>query len=63
MHVKIDELKSSLGTVKGLELSIGNIIEKAMAEEVGPTPFPSTVDLREWDFKLLEKYKLSLIHI
>jgi len=57
MHVKIDELKSSLGTVKGLELSIGNIIEKAMAEEVGPTPFPSTVDLREWDFKLLEKYK------
>jgi acetyl-CoA decarbonylase/synthase complex subunit alpha len=57
IHVKIDELKSSLGTIKGLELSVGRIIDKTKAEEVGPTPFPSTTDLREWDFKLLNKYK------
>ena len=57
LHVKIDELKSELGTIKGLELSIGRLIERAMAEEVGPTPFPSTTDLREWDFKLLQKYE------
>jgi acetyl-CoA decarbonylase/synthase complex subunit alpha len=57
MHIKIEELKSDLGTLKGFELSIGRMTEKAPAEEVGPTPFPSTTDLREWDFKLLEKYK------
>jgi len=56
VHVKIDELKSELGTIKGLELSIGRLIERAIEEELGPTPFPSTTDLREWDFKLLKKY-------
>jgi len=57
MHIKIDELKSDLGTLKGFELTVGRMIEKALAEEVGPTPFPSTTNLREWDFKLLQKYK------
>ena len=57
VHMKIDELKSELGTIKGLELSIGRLVERAMEEEPGPTPFPTTTDLREWDFRLLRKYE------
>jgi len=57
MHIKIDELKSNLGTLKGFELTVGRIVEAAPAEELGPTPFPSTTELREWDFKLLQKYR------
>ncbi|MEM2843574.1 MAG: CO dehydrogenase/acetyl-CoA synthase complex subunit alpha [Candidatus Bathyarchaeia archaeon] len=57
LRLKIDELKTSLGDIKNFELSIGKIIEEAWEEEFGPTPFPSTSDLRSWDLKLIEKYK------
>jgi acetyl-CoA decarbonylase/synthase complex subunit alpha len=57
MHLKINELQSNIGKIKGLEISIGRIIEKYPMEKVGPIPFPSTTDLRDWDFKLLDKYK------
>jgi acetyl-CoA decarbonylase/synthase complex subunit alpha len=56
-HVKIDELKSDTLAIKNLEVSIGRIFEETWAEPVGPTPFPSITDLREWDFKLLRRYK------
>jgi len=55
--IKIKELKSDLGVLKDFELSIGKIIEETWEEKVGPTPFPSITDLREWDFKLLQRYK------
>jgi len=55
--IKIKELKSDLGVLKDFELSIGKIIEEPWEEKVGPTPFPSITDLREWDFKLLQRYK------
>jgi acetyl-CoA decarbonylase/synthase complex subunit alpha len=55
--VKIDELKSDFGELKGLELSIGKIVEETWAEEPGPTPFPSITDLREWDLKILQRYR------
>jgi len=55
--VKIDELKTDIGTVKNLELSIGKLFEEAWAEPMGPTPFPSLTTLREWDLKLLQRYK------
>jgi len=57
VRVRIDELKSELGTIKGLELSIGRLVDRATEEEAGPTPYPSTTDLREWDFRLLKKYE------
>jgi acetyl-CoA decarbonylase/synthase complex subunit alpha len=57
LHVKIDELKSDFGELKGLELSIGKIIDETWTEESGPTPFPSVTDLREWDLRLLQRYK------
>lgn len=56
-YVKIDELKGKNLLLKGIEFSAGKIVEKALVEEMGPTPFPSVTDLREWDFKLLKKYK------
>jgi len=55
--MKIKELKTDLGVLKNFELSIGKIIEEEWKEESGPTPFPSITDLREWDFKLLQRYK------
>jgi len=57
VHVKIDELKTDVGLVKNLELSIGRIVEEKWAELMGPTPFPSLTTLREWDMKLLQRYK------
>jgi acetyl-CoA decarbonylase/synthase complex subunit alpha len=56
-YMKIDEFKTDIGIMKNLEISIGKIVDDTWDEPVGPTPFPSTVDLREWDFKLLERYK------
>lgn len=56
-RIKIDELKSELASIKGLEISIGRIIEEEVEEPLGPTPFPSITDLRYWDFKLLQRYK------
>ena len=57
LHVKIGEMKTDFGLIKNLELSIGKIVEEAWAEPMGPTPFPSLTTLREWDMKLLQRYK------
>jgi acetyl-CoA decarbonylase/synthase complex subunit alpha len=57
LYVKIGEMKTDLGLIKNLELSIGKIVEEAWAEPMGPTPFPSLTALREWDMKLLQRYK------
>jgi acetyl-CoA decarbonylase/synthase complex subunit alpha len=56
-HIKIDELKTDIAVVKNLEVSIGRIFDETWTEPVGPTPFPSVTDLREWDFKVLQRYK------
>ncbi len=40
-----------------MEIAIGKIIEEEWAEPMGPTPYPSITTLREWDLKLLKKYK------
>ena len=55
-HLKIGELKTDIGIIKNLEISLGKIVED-WQEPMGPTPFPSMTDLRDWDFKLLERYK------
>ena len=58
MRMKIKELRSDLAELKDFELSIGRIIEEEpWTEAVGPTPRPSIADLREWDLKLLQRYK------
>ena len=57
LNIKIDELASALGTFKGLEIQIGRIVDEEWEEPMGPTPFPSVGTLRDWDKKLLERYK------
>jgi acetyl-CoA decarbonylase/synthase complex subunit alpha len=57
LHVKIDELKSDVGLFKNLELSVGRVVEETWTEPMGPTPFPSIITLRDWDMKLLQRYK------
>ncbi|RJS89216.1 CO dehydrogenase/acetyl-CoA synthase complex subunit epsilon [Candidatus Bathyarchaeota archaeon] len=54
---KIDEVKTSLGTFKGLEISVGRLYVEDWEEPMGPTPFPSITDLRDWDRKLLSRYR------
>jgi acetyl-CoA decarbonylase/synthase complex subunit alpha len=55
-RLKIDELKSALAEIKGLDISVGYIVEE-WAEPQGPTPFPTITSLRRWDHILLNKYK------
>ena len=57
LRLKIDELKSDLGVFKGLDIQIGKIIDEEWEEPMGPTPMPSVGTLREWDLKLLNRYK------
>ena len=57
MRIKIGELKSDLGLFKDLEVSIGKVVSEEWLEEAGPTPFPTITDLRDWDLKLLQRYK------
>ena len=57
VHVKIDEIKTNIGLIKNLELSIGKVVDDSWTEPMGPTPFPGLTTLRDWDFKLLNRYK------
>ena len=57
LNIKLKEFKTDIGVLKDVEISIGRIYEKAWAEPIGPTPYPEVTDLRQWDFKLLERYK------
>ena len=57
VHIKIDEMKTNSGLIKNLELSIGKVINDNYTEHMGPTPMPSMTTLRDWDMKLLNKYK------
>jgi acetyl-CoA decarbonylase/synthase complex subunit alpha len=57
MNMKIKEMETNLGVIKGLELSFDKIVDETWEEPMGPTPFPSITDLREWDMKLLNRYK------
>jgi len=57
VHVKVKELKTDVAVIKDLELSFGRVFEETWTETIGPTPFPSVTALREWDHKLLQRYK------
>jgi anaerobic carbon-monoxide dehydrogenase, CODH/ACS complex subunit alpha len=57
IHVKIGELKTNIGQIKNIELSIGRVIDDSWTEPMGPTPMPGLTTLRNWDMMLLNKYK------
>lgn len=56
VKMDVEELETRLGKIKGLNISIGQVLEEDLEEPIGPTPFPSITDLRSWDRKLLKKY-------
>ena len=57
LNLKVEELKTNFGVVKGLELSFDSVLEETWDEPMGPTPLPSVGSLRDWDHKLLNRYK------
>jgi len=57
VHVKIGEMKTATGLIKNLEVTIGKLVDDSWTEAMGPTPMPSLTALRDWDMKLLNKYK------
>ena len=57
VNIKIDEMKTNTGLIKNLELSIGKVVNDNWTEPMGPTPMPSMSTLRDWDMKLLTRYK------
>ena len=57
VHLKIDELTTNIGHIKNLEFSVGKVVNDSWEEPMGPTPMPSLTTLRDWDMKLLNKYK------
>jgi acetyl-CoA decarbonylase/synthase complex subunit alpha len=59
VRIKSDEAITGLGRFKGLEISIGEIVDDDWDEPMGPTPMPGPTTLRSWDHKLLMKYKPS----
>jgi len=57
LKLKVDEFSSAVGSFKGVEIEIGRIYDDSWEEPMGPTPFPSVATLRDWDRKLLDRYK------
>lgn len=58
LSLKIKELTTDIGVLKDVEISLGRIYEeKTWTEPLGPNSFPSSIELRDWDHKLLERYK------
>jgi acetyl-CoA decarbonylase/synthase complex subunit alpha len=57
VQLRIKELKSDVATINDLQLSFGRLVTETWTELMGPTPFPSITTLREWDHKLLQRYK------
>jgi len=57
LKIKFNELLTSVGTFKGLEIEVGRIFDDEWEEPMGPTPFPTVSTFREWDRKLLARYK------
>ena len=57
VQLKIKELKTDVATIKELHVVFGRFTVDSWDEQMGPTPFPSIATLREWDHKLLKRYK------
>ena len=57
-RLKIDEYKGPLGSIKGFELTTGKISwgDETEWEPMGPTPKPHIPTLRDWFFKLMDRY-------
>ncbi len=56
LSIKVDELKTGTALFKNLQITIGRV-EEEWEEPLGPTPMPSLTTLRDWDLKLLQRYR------
>ncbi|MEM2672593.1 MAG: hypothetical protein QXF20_03255, partial [Candidatus Hadarchaeales archaeon] len=56
LRIRADELQLPWLKAKGFELSLGRVARE-WEEEEGPTPMPDIASLREWDKRLLKRYK------
>ncbi|UCE11230.1 MAG: CO dehydrogenase/acetyl-CoA synthase complex subunit epsilon [Candidatus Thorarchaeota archaeon] len=59
VRIKSDEATTGLGRFRGLEISIGELVDDDWDEPMGPTPMPGPTTLRSWDHKLLSRYQPS----
>ncbi len=57
VQLTVKELKTDIATIKDLQMIFGRFTVDSWDEKMGPTPFPSIATLREWDHKLLNRYK------
>lgn len=57
INISFKELDSDIGHIKDCEISVGKLAPKNWEEACGPTPFPSMTALRNWDKKLLSRYR------
>ncbi len=59
VKIKIDEYLGPLGKIKGFEFTTGKVqySDETEFEPLGPTPRPTIPTLRNWFFKLMDRYK------
>lgn len=57
IDIHIGEIASPLGRVRELRVGIGRVGSGTWDEPVGPTPCPSPTALRDWDRRLLARYR------
>ncbi len=57
IDIRIGEIASPLGRVRDLRVGIGRIGSGTWEEPAGPTPYPSMTALRDWDRRLLGRYR------
>jgi acetyl-CoA decarbonylase/synthase complex subunit alpha len=50
-------MKTNIGHIRNLELSIGKVVDDSWAEPIEPTPMPGLITLRDWDMKPLNKHQ------
>ena len=58
--IKIDSYQGPLGSIKGFELTTGKLVsegDETEWEPMGPHPSPHIPTLRNWFFKLMDRYK------
>ncbi len=56
-RIRADEVVTSLGRIRGLQIEVGKLVSEEWEEACGPTPAPGPLDLRDWDRKLLSRYR------
>ena len=57
LKISVKSLKSSGLSLEDVEMAIGRVAIEEEWEPMGPTPMPKIATLREWDMRLLNRYK------